>query len=129
MAVSQTPLTFIRTLALYQGLCGLPSAPPGAALTGFLFKPLRSDRKGFEESALSSSSLGSRLRLHLTLAGLYEGESCHSFRRGTLQHAAAQGADRPALQEFAQLRSAAVLERYLDTERHLETRPAKKRKA
>ena len=119
---------FIRTLVLYLSLCRCAEAPPGAALLHYLFKPLRSDRRGFKEEPLSSTALSARLRLHLTLAGLYEGEACHSFRRGTLQHAEANGLSREALLQFGQLRSDSTLRLYLDPQRHQAERPAKRRK-
>ncbi len=58
------------------------------------------------------------MRLHLMLSGDYDGETNHSFRRGSLQHAAAQGAGLDALLAQSQLRTGDVLKRYIDTQRH-----------
>ena len=115
---SQPALCFPRTLALYMWLASLPDAPPGSAVTGFLFRPLRPDHLGFKDEALSSSALGSRMRLHLMRCGAYHGETNHSFRRGSLQHSAAAGADMAALHAQGQIKTPAILKRYLDPSRH-----------
>ena len=109
---------FVRTLALYTAIARRPDAPAGSEITDHLFRPLRPDRCGFKPEPLSSAALGARVRLHLMMSGAYEGETNHSFRRGALQHAAAQGAPLEALHAQSQIRTAAVLKRYLDTERH-----------
>jgi hypothetical protein len=66
---------------------------------------------------MSSSGLTSRSRQHLKSAGLYNGKTCHSFRRGALQHAQALGADEASLMALGQMRSAGTLKRYLDPTR------------
>ncbi len=109
---------FPRTLALYTNLADDPSAPPGSAVTETLFRPLHPDRQDFREAPCSSSALGTRMQLRLMLAGDYDGETKHSLRGGSLQHAAAQGASLDALQAPSQLRSGDVLKRYIDTQRH-----------
>lgn len=55
---------------------------------GFLFRPLNKQRNGFEDEALKSAALSRRVKKHLTEAGLYEGETLHSFRRSAVQNAA-----------------------------------------
>ena len=109
---------FVRTLALYMSVARRPAAPAGTEITDHLFRPLRPDRRGFKQEPLSSAALGARVRLHLMMSGAYEGETNHSFRRGALQHAASQGATLDALHAQSQIRTGAVLKRYLDTERH-----------
>ncbi len=44
-------------------------------MADLLFRPLTPKRRGFKESSLRSSSLASRIHLHLAAAGLYEGET------------------------------------------------------
>ena len=116
--VGDLELCPIRALAEYSRVCLLPGAPAGSAITNYLFRPLRSDHAGFKESAMSSSGLTYRLRQHLQSAGLYDGETCHSFRRGALQHAQAAGLDEASLMALGQMRSAGTLKRYLDPTRH-----------
>jgi integrase len=65
---------------------------------GFLFRPLNRSRDGFENSALSANALRKRVQQHLKDAGLYEGETLHSFRRSAVQNAAEiEGYDVPKL--------------------------------
>ena len=115
---SQPGLCFPRALALYMWTASLPDAPAGSAVTSFLFRPLRPDHLGFKDEALSSSALGSRMRLHLMRCGAYHGETNHSFRRGSLQHSAAAGAEMAALHVQGQIKTPAILKRYLDPSRH-----------
>ncbi|GLC46805.1 hypothetical protein PLESTB_001801300 [Pleodorina starrii] len=112
-------MCLVRALAEYMQACGAPGAPPGSGLTGYLFRPLRADHTGFREAPLGSSGLTYRLRQHLQQAGLYGGETCHSFRRGTLQHMEANGAETAAMLARGQMRQTATLQRYLDPLRHL----------
>ncbi|KXZ45432.1 hypothetical protein GPECTOR_54g172 [Gonium pectorale] len=110
-------LCFPRTLALYMWRSAQPGAP-GCAVRSWLFRPLTSDRRGFKEEPLSSSALGARIRRHLRDADLYAGETSHSFRRGALQAAAAEGVGTAGLMGLGQIRSPAILARYLDPHRH-----------
>jgi hypothetical protein len=55
---------------------------------GFLFWPLTRQRDGFEDVPLSSAALRKRVQIHLKDAGLFEGETLHSFRRSAVQNAA-----------------------------------------
>lgn len=59
-----------------------------AAGRGFLFRPLNNQRNGFKDEALRPAALSRRVKKHLTEAGLYEGETLHSFRRSAVQNAA-----------------------------------------
>ncbi|KAG2436840.1 hypothetical protein HXX76_006360 [Chlamydomonas incerta] len=92
-------LSVPRVLALYLALCSAPDAPPGSRVQDLLFRPLTPDQRGFKDAPLSSSSMGARLRLHLHAAGLYGGETVHSFRRGALQNAQATGLPEASLLE------------------------------
>jgi hypothetical protein len=63
-----------------------------------------------------------RMRLliskHFTRAGCFAGETCHSFRRGSLQFANSDlGADSMALSALAQIKTPVVLNRYLSITR------------
>jgi integrase len=82
-----------RTMALYMWCCSQPDAQPGSVISDLLIRPLAPDRRGFKDSALRSAGLVARIRLHLRAAGLYDGETVHSFRRGALQAVEAAGGD------------------------------------
>lgn len=56
--------------------------------TGFLFRALNRSRNGFDEKPITSSALRKRIQKRLQEAGLFEGETLHSFRRSAVQHAA-----------------------------------------
>lgn len=56
----------------------------------FLFRPLNKRRNGFEDTGLTAEAMSRRVQKHLLKAGLYEGETLHSFRRSAVQHAAAR---------------------------------------
>jgi integrase len=58
--------------------------PPGE---GCLFRPMNRQRSGFKNEALSANALRKRIQLHLKEAGLYAGETPHSFQRSAVQSA------------------------------------------
>ncbi|KXZ41000.1 hypothetical protein GPECTOR_1018g287 [Gonium pectorale] len=115
---SEPAFCAVGTLALYLRLSSQSAALPGVAVSDAFFRPLTADRRGFAAGPLRSAALSARVRLHLQESQLYDGETVHSFRRGALQAASADGAGTPALLGFGQLRSVATLERYLDRGRH-----------
>jgi integrase len=76
---------------------------------GYLFRPLTRKRDGFEDSALSSNALRRRIQQHLRDAGLFEGETLHSFRRSAVQNAASiEGYDVRRLMELGRWKSYAA---------------------
>jgi len=93
----------LRALAAYTQACLHPQAPPGSPVTQYLLCPLTAGHTGFKNCALSSSCMAYRLRQHLQSAGLYNGETCHSFRRGVLQHAQSEVADQASLLILGQI--------------------------
>lgn len=110
----------VRALATYTQACLQPGVPPGSPVTEYLFRPLTRGHRGFRNAAMSSSGMAYRLRQHLQNAGEYTGESCHSFRRGVLQHAQTGGATEGELLALGQIRSTSTLKRYLDPTRHVD---------
>lgn len=105
-------------------LSRLPSYIQRRAESGFLapyhlFSPLAADRRCFKTSPMSASDVGKRLRQHLEHAGLYAGESNHGFRRGQMQSMANTGANSAEIGQRVQIKTAAIVDRYLDTCRHL----------
>jgi integrase len=82
---------------------------------GNLFRPLNRRRDGFEDSALSANALRKRIQMHLKDAGLYEGETLHSFRRSAVQGAAEmEGFDVPKLMEMGRWKSYAAFRLYIE---------------
>jgi integrase len=56
--------------------------------TGFLFRAQNRSRNGFDDKPITSSALRKRIQKRLQEAGLFDGETLHSFRRSAVQHAA-----------------------------------------
>jgi integrase len=82
---------------------------------GNLFRPLNRRRDGFEETALSANALRKRIQLHLKEAGLYEGETLHSFRRSAVQSAAeVEGFNVAKLMELGRWKSYAAFRLYVE---------------
>ncbi|KXZ56500.1 hypothetical protein GPECTOR_1g448 [Gonium pectorale] len=98
-----------------------------SARTKYVLRPLVPSHKSFRNAPLTSNALGNRLHDHLVVAGLYEGDACHSFRRGSLQAAHARGATREELKAKAQIATESVLDLYLDRTAHLTGRNTRRR--
>jgi hypothetical protein len=60
----------------------------GIGENGFLFRSLNHGRTTFVDAPMTSDTLRKRLQKRLKDAGLFEGETVHSFRRSAVQHAA-----------------------------------------
>jgi hypothetical protein len=56
--------------------------------SGHLFRAQNRSRTGFEIQPITSSALRKRIQNRLQEAGLFEGETLHSFCRSAVQHAA-----------------------------------------
>jgi integrase len=86
---------------------------------GFLFKPTNRRRDGFVNEPLSSDAMRRRVQKHLKDAGLYAGETLHSFRRSAVQHAAdIEGYDIKKLMEFGRWQSYAAFRLYIEEIEH-----------
>jgi integrase len=82
---------------------------------GFLFRPLNRKRDGFEDSALSSNALRRRIQQHLRDAGIFDGETLHSFRRSAVQNAASiEGYNVKKLMELGRWKSYAAFRIYIE---------------
>jgi hypothetical protein len=80
-----------------------------------LFRPLNKRRDGFKNGALSANALRKRIQQHLKEAGLYEGETLHSFRRSAVQGAAEmEGFDVLRLMALGRWKSYAAFRRYIE---------------
>jgi hypothetical protein len=82
---------------------------------GYLFRPVNKARIGFMDAPLSSAALRKRVQHHLQDAGLYDGETLHSFRRSAVQNAAKiEGYDVKKLMEFGRWKSYAAFGIYVE---------------
>jgi integrase len=82
---------------------------------GYLFRPLNRRRDGFEDKALSANTLQKRVQLHMKEAGLYEGETLHSFRRSAVQGTAEiEGYDVSKLMAFGRWKSYSGFRLYIE---------------
>jgi integrase len=82
---------------------------------GNLFRPLNKQRDGFVDEPLSANALRKRIQQHLKDAGLYEGETLHSFRRSAVQGAAQiEGFDVPRLMALGRWKSYAAFRIYVE---------------
>ena len=91
----------------------------GYPVTHFVFRPLSRDKQGFSDNAFSSSSFNHMYKSHLAECGIYNGETPHGVRRGTLQSTAASspgGVLTAALQ--GRIKTPRILDKYLDLGRH-----------
>jgi hypothetical protein len=69
---------------------------------------------------LAETRLRLLIRKHLTHAGCFQGETCHSFRRGSLQFAKnSLGAGASTLSALSQIKTPHVLQRYISPNRPL----------
>ena len=86
LAGASDRLTFVQAAAqLVKALEILGDPSPE---DGFLFRAQNRQRTGFSPGPISSASLRKRIQRRLQQAGLFEGETLHSFRRSAVQQAA-----------------------------------------
>ena len=112
-----SPFCFITRLWAYLAFAHQHGHP----VTHYLFRPHEPSRDRFKEAPYSSSSLCKMFQARLVALGLFNGETAHSFRRGTLQATATSiggplGQIAAALQ--GRIKTPKILERYLDPHRH-----------
>jgi integrase len=86
--------------------------PPG---DGCIFRPMNRQRSGFKSVPNSANALRKRIQTHLKEAGLFAGETLHSFRRSAVQSASQiEGFDVPRLMSMGRWKSYAVFRRYIE---------------
>ncbi len=78
--LSAANLSILGPLCLQ--MCLWASVP----ISGHLLRPLAAEGASFRETPLDSDAINKRLQHHLSRLGLFEGESTHGVRRGTLIH-------------------------------------------
>ena len=104
---------FLRLLYRYMGLCSTLGAP--LTPTSPLFRPMGTqDCSTVREESITTSACYSRLQSALAAAGVDEGESTHSFRRGGSQAAKHQGKSKEETMGLMHITTDAVYERYTD---------------
>jgi integrase len=82
---------------------------------GFLFRPLNRQRDGFEQTPLQAAALRKRVQQHSKDAGLFEGETLHSFRRSAVQNAAQmEGYNVEKLMQLGRWKSYAAFRLYIE---------------
>lgn len=94
----------------------------GHPITSFICRPLNPSKSGFMESSLSVSAFEADVSHHFSQAEITYHATLHGSRRGSLQHHANQGVSFEQLSQRAQIKTPAVLQRYLDPTRHLPAR-------
>jgi hypothetical protein len=77
-------MTFLEACALLIKECEAIGQPVG---DGFLFRPMTRNWKSFRSEAITAGALRSGIQSALNRARIFEGETLHSFRRTTAQHA------------------------------------------
>ncbi|KAL4448041.1 hypothetical protein ABPG75_005260 [Micractinium tetrahymenae] len=58
----------------------------GLPTNSYLVRPLADDHLSFKAGPLSTSAFNKQLQHHLRRLGLFQGESTHGLRRGTVIH-------------------------------------------
>lgn len=85
-ALSSRPLTpCVAPLCLFLQLPQVCTWA-GVPTDGYLLRPLSKSGAAFLSSPLATDEICKRLQHHLRRLGLYEGETTHSLRRGTVIH-------------------------------------------
>eukprot|EP00798_Chlamydomonas_sp_ICE-L_P002820 gene2820-biopygen7963 len=98
----------------------------GYGVTDFIFRPMAPNKRSFSVVPYSSSAFTHMLERRLDSMGQDEGETSHSFHRGSMQHAYATcGLVGASLQ--GHVKSPEILWRYLDTRLGKNSRRVKSR--
>ena len=91
----------------------------GQPITDWITRPMAKDKQNFVEAGLSSAEIANRTKLHMKAAGIYSGHTVHGTRRGSMQDAYERGKSLQQIGESAQIRTEAIVKRYLDPHRHV----------
>ena len=88
-------------------------------ITNFTTRPLNKDKKAFSEKGLTSAAVAEITAQHFSAARISGKHIVHGSRRGSMQHAfhvLGQSAEQAGA--AAQIRTPAIVQRYLDPFRH-----------
>ena len=119
------PYSFIWSLWELQQQCASEEVLQPLTVTSYLFRPL--EGRLLANRPLTADGAYQRFVGALKAAGLYAGESLHSFRRGRLQSLQAEGLARPELMLHGHIRAESTTRRYLDPTRHFKGSKGRKR--
>ena len=86
-------------------------------ITNYVVRPLNRGSKTFAEKCMTSSAIWARFTHHLKVNHMYNGESVHSTRRGSMIEASQNNASIEEVQEQAMIRSKPIAMKYIDTTR------------
>ena len=86
-------------------------------ITNYVIRPLGRGSRTFAEKAMTSSAIWARFTHHLKVNNMYNGESVHSTRRGSIIEASQHNASIEQVQEQAMIRSKPIAMKYIDTTR------------
>ena len=86
-------------------------------ITNHVVRPLGRGSKTFAEKCMTSSAIWARFTHHLKVNNMYNGESVHSTRRGSMIEASQENASIEQVQEQAMIRSKPIAMKYIDTTR------------
>lgn len=110
-------ICFVRWLRTYSeamASCGYP-----LMTDGWLFRPCTRGGGGFQHAPTQSSAMNKAMQDHLSGHGLWEGETLHGIRRGSMQHSYYElMMSTEEIAEACLVRNPQSLERYLDRVRH-----------
>ena len=116
----------------FMKLCGQLGHP----VTDHIFRPLNDTKNGFKSTGYSTPALSHMVRHRLEAVGLYQGETSHSFRRGSLQaleQAAGSSTSHSEVVQMAgkqaRIKTPRVVNTYLDSTRHIGRTKLGKRRA
>lgn len=110
---SEEQNSFLRATGLLMNECEKNGVEPGDQ--GFLFRPLNRQKNAFEDGPLSAGAMNRRIQKHMQEAGIFEGETVHSFRRSAVQHAGQlEGYNVQKLMEQGRWRSKAAFKLYVE---------------
>lgn len=112
-AEEEAELCFLRRLQQFMRDC----QDAGLEDSCYLIRPEWPNHRGFKGAGMTSGVLNKRFQRLLMQAGLYEGETLHGIRRGTMQDAVGQGKSVAEVGAHALQKTMAVTEMYLDTSR------------
>ena len=86
-------------------------------ITNHVVRPLGRGSKTFAEKCMTSSAIWARFTHHLKANDMYNGESVHSTRRGSVIEASQHNASIEQVQEQAMICSKPIALKYIDTTR------------
>jgi glutamine amidotransferase PdxT len=89
-------------------------------ITNWITRVQNRSKNGFVETGMSSAEIANRVKKHFKAVNLYVHHTVHGSRRGSMQHDVhVLGKSAAEAGEAAQIKTPAIVKRYLDPHRHL----------